>query len=163
MRSAASGGASSGNGAGRAAAAAAARADGGRKERALATERVEWSRGAGRRPDQVGGAVGRGAPNAGVRPPRGRRGMGQGGCHAREREGRGEAGRAAGWTEREEGRPSSACPLFFFFEILFSNSFQNHLDYLKITFTFFSQKQGSPKTKPLQLCFNKQDQIPNRI
>jgi len=34
---------------------------------------------------------------------------------------------------------------------------------LKITFTLSSQKQSCSKTKTLQLCFNKQDQIPNRI
>ena len=114
VRSAASGGASSGNGAGRAAAAAAARADGGRKERALATERVEWSRGAGRRPDQVGGAVGRGAPNAGVRPPRGRRGMGRGGRRAREREGRERQARLLAGPKGRRVGPAAPVPFSFF-------------------------------------------------
>ena len=115
VRSAASGGASSGNGAGGAAAAAAVHADGGRKERARATERVEWSGGAGRRPDQVGGGQPRRAQRrrtAATWPPR--NGARQA-PHAGEREGRGEAGRAAGWAEREAGRPSSACPFSFFF------------------------------------------------
>jgi len=87
-------------------------------------DRIEGASGdAGRRPDQGGGGgwprraqrrrmAATGPPRDGVRrAPR-----------AGER-GEGEAGRAAGWAERETGRPSSACPLSIFFEILFSNSF----------------------------------------
>jgi len=33
---------------------------------------------------------------------------------ARRREGRGKRAALSGWAEREVGRPSSACPLFFF-------------------------------------------------
>jgi len=80
---------------------------------ARATERVERPGGAGRRPDQVK-AVGRGASNAGIRPPRGWCQVERGGRRAGERW-EGEAGRAAGWAEREVGRPSSACPLSPFF------------------------------------------------
>jgi len=123
---------------------------------------VERPGGAGRRPDQVK-AVGRGASNAGVRPPRGRRRVEQGEHRAREREGRGKrAALLAGPKGRRVG-PAAPVPFLFFFEFLFSNSFYIHLDYLKITFTFFSQNKSCSKTKTLQLCFNKQGQIPNRI
>jgi len=99
------------------------RADGGRREKAQATEGREWSGGAGRRPDQGEGVVGRGAPNAGVRPPRGRRRMWRGGRRARERERRGrQAGLLAGPKGRRVG-PAAPVPFSFFFEILFSNFF----------------------------------------
>ena len=113
MRPAASGRAFSGDGAGGAAVAAATHADGGRREKVQATEWRERCGGAGRRPDQGEGVVGRGAPNAGVRPSRRRRGMGQGGRCAREREGRGrQAGLLAGPKGRRVG---PAAPVLFSF------------------------------------------------
>ena len=39
---------------------------------------------------------------------------------ARWREGRGKRAARLHWAEWEAGRPSSACPLFFFFQFLFS-------------------------------------------
>ena len=75
--------------------------------------------GAGCRPDR-GKPVGqRRVHDAGVRPPRGRRRVEQGG-RPRTGEGRGKLGRAAWLGRKGGGRPSSACPFFFFFEFLFS-------------------------------------------
>ena len=82
----------------------------------------EWRR-RGSRADRIasGGAgccPDRCVHDAGVRPPRGRHWVERGG---RLCMGEGRGGRAArlGWAEREAGRPSSACPLFFFFKLLF--------------------------------------------
>jgi len=104
----------SGNGAGEAAAAAAVCTDGGRRERARATE---WRERLGTRGGVLTrweGVVGRGAPNAGVRPPCGCRGMGQGGRRTREREGRGrQAGLLAGPKGRRVG-PAAPVPFSFF-------------------------------------------------
>jgi len=43
---------------------------------------------------------------------------------AHGREGRGKRAALRGWAEKEASRPSSACPLFFFFEFLFSKKFK---------------------------------------
>jgi len=118
VRPAASGGAFSSNGAGGAAAAAAACVDGGRRERARATEWREHLGTRGGVSTRGEGVVGRGAPNAGVWLPRGHRGMGQGGRRARERERRGrQAGLLAGPKGRRVG-PAAPVPFsLFFFEI----------------------------------------------
>jgi len=84
-------------------------------------EEVVW--GAGRRPDQGGGG---GRPRRAQRRRTAAMWPSLDGARRAPRageRGEGEAGRAAGWAEREAGRHSSACPLFFFFEILFSNYF----------------------------------------
>jgi len=75
--------------------------------------------GAGCRPER-GKPVGqRRVHNAGVRPPRGWRRVEQGG-RPRAEEGRGKLGRAAWLGRKGGGRPTSVCPLFSFFEFLFS-------------------------------------------
>jgi hypothetical protein len=93
-------------------------------------------------------------------------------ARGRERE-RGEGGgESAGGPSRlrpvgqKRGRGLLAPP--FPFSIFFLNFFsqilfQKHFDYFQIIFTIFTQKQSCSKTKTLPLCFNKQDQIPNRI
>jgi len=109
-RPAASSGASAGNGAAAVGAAAAALASG-EGEGAGGTE---WRLGArGAVPTGLSWSAERRVHDAGVRPPRGRRRVERGG---RPRAGEGRGGRAArlGWAEREAGRPSSACLLFFF-------------------------------------------------
>ena len=85
----------------------------------LGGDRMEWPGGAGRRSDQVKAGRPRCVHDADVRPPRGRRRVDEGGRpRAGEREG-GNWAALSGWAEREAGRASSACPLFFFFEIIF--------------------------------------------
>jgi len=83
------------------------------------------SGGAGWRPDRVK-SVGRVA--ASMTPAYGHHVAGAGcseaGASARGR-GEGVLGSAAERAEREAGRPSSACPLFLFFEFLFSILFPN--------------------------------------
>ena len=143
VRLAASGGALSGNGAGGAAAAAAAHAGRGRREKARAIEWREWSGGAGRRPDQGEGVVGRGAPNAGVRPPCGRR--------AREREGRGRQARLLAGPKGRRVGPAAPVPFSFFlkfFSEILSNSFglfKNHFH------LFFPKAKLSQNKNPTTL------------
>jgi len=98
------------------AATAATLASGGRR-REERGDRVEPG-GAGQRPDQVIAGRARRVQcrrTAATWPT-------PGGARRAPRVGeRGEGKRAAlsDWAEREAGRPSSACPLFFFFEFLF--------------------------------------------
>ena len=83
--------------------------------------------------------------------------------------GRGERGRAEpASASGPEARPRPASAPFslfpFFFLKFFSQIlFQKHFDYFQVIFTIFTQKQSCSKTKTLPLCFNKQNQIPNRI
>jgi hypothetical protein len=118
-----SGGALSGNGARRSGCCCAVRAEeegeGGRGGDRM--EGVAWEPAPASRPGGVGGRPRRvqrrrtaatwPAPGGARRAPR-----------ARERE-EGERAALPSWARREAGRPSSACPLSFFFEFLFSNSF----------------------------------------
>jgi len=95
---------------------AAALASGGRRgERG--GDRMEWPGGAGRRPDQVKGGRPRRVHDADVRPPRGRRRVDEGGRPRAGERGRGNWAALSGRAEREAGRPSSACPLFFFLKL----------------------------------------------
>ena len=116
-RPAASGGASAGNGAAAVTAAAAALASG---EGEGAGEWTEWCLGAR---GAVPTGVSRSASGASTTPAYGRNVAGVGwskaGARARER-GEGRPGRTAWLGRKGGGRPSSACPLFLFFEFLFS-------------------------------------------
>ena len=130
---------------------------------ARATERMERPGSSGRRPDQVK-PVGRGAPIAGVRPPRCRRWLGRGGRLRAGERGRGRQAEPLSGPKGRQGWPSNACPFSIFFLISFLKFFSKFIwTNLKIIFTSFSLTQSCSKTKTLQLCFNKQDQIPNRI
>jgi len=102
---------------------------------------VEWPGRAGRRPDQVKAGRPRRvqcrrtaatwpAPGGARRAPR-----------AGER-GEGEAGRAAGSSEREAGRPSSACPLFFFFNLVSPKSLNNTFEAFTKLFRGWSKKKN---------------------
>ena len=109
----------SGNGAGGAAVAAAtARTEEGERGAGDRMEGVVWGRGVASRP---GGGGGR--PRRAQRRRTAATWPSRDGARRAPRvgeRGEGEAGRAAGWAEREAGRPSSACSLFYFFLKIFS-------------------------------------------
>jgi hypothetical protein len=155
-----------------------ARAGRGRESEREGAEGRKWERGRRRaRPGAPGGRPGR--VLAAACPPRGGRALPA--CHgaaasavrartrARARgRGRGERGRAepaSASGPEARPRPASApfSPFFFFLKFFSQILFQQHFDYFQIIFTIFTQKQSCSKIKTLQLCFNKQDQIPNRI
>ena len=71
-------------------------------------------------------------------------GWSEAGAFARGR-GEVEMGRAAERAEREAGRPSSACPLFFFLNF-FSQLFSEiHFDYFKTFFSFTPKNKSCHK------------------
>jgi len=64
---------------------------------------------------------------------------------ARGREGRGNRAARLGWAEREAGRPSSACPLFFFLNFFSPKIFQTHFDKFRFFFSFGPQNKRCSK------------------
>jgi len=102
---------------GGAATAAALASGGSRGERG--GDRMEWPGGAGQRSDQLKAGRSRRVHDADVRPPRGRRRVDEGGRPRAGERGRGNRAALSGWAKREAGRPSSACPLFFFLKLFF--------------------------------------------
>jgi len=71
------------------------------------------------------------------------------------REGRGNRAAWLGWAEREAGRPSIACPLFFFFEIIFPKSLKETFEAFAKLFRGWSKKKNCSPQNSLQLCFNR--------
>ena len=119
--------------------------------------------GAGCRPDR-GKPVGqRRVHDAGVRPPRGRRRVEQGG-RPRAGERGGEAGPRGLAGPKGRRSAQQRLPPFSFFLNFFSPKSSNKIfEAFAYHFRGWSKKKkGSPQNS-LQLCFNMQIQIPNRI
>jgi len=103
---------------------------------------MEWPGGAGWRPDQVEAGRPRRVLDADVRPPRGRRRVDKGGRPRAGEGGRGNRAALSGWAKREAGWPSSACPLFLFFEIIFPKSLNETFEAFTNPFRGWSKKKN---------------------
>jgi len=137
------------------AATAAALASGGRRGE-WGGDRMEWPGSAGWRPDRDKAGRPRCVHDADIRPPRGRRRVYEGGRPRAGERGRGNRAALSGWAEREAGRPSSACPLFFFLKLFSQKTSMRLLKLLQIFFRGWSKKKNCSPQNSLQLFFNKQ-------
>jgi len=143
-------------------AAAAALASGGRRGERSGGDRVEPGA-AGRRPDQVKAGRPRRVHDADVRPPRGRRRVVEGRRpRAGERGGENGPRCLAGPKGRRVG-PAAPAPFSFFFNFFSPKSLNKTFEAFTNPFRGWSKKKNCSPQNSLQLCFNKQSQILNRI